>query len=90
MPYSKIQVLVKLFLKNKKVNVKAGKTRTPIPTGTAEVPLLLQTLVVWPERSSQQTDPKGRELLAPGIQGSCPHWDMGLPGEGLAVPHAAT
>ncbi|KAB1263902.1 hypothetical protein Cadr_000020189 [Camelus dromedarius] len=29
---------------------------------------------------------KGRKHLAPGTQGSCPHWDRGLPGEGLAMP----
>lgn len=73
------------FVLKKKGNVKAGK-RTPTHTGTAEVPLLLQTLVIWLERSSHPHWPKGKRAFSTRDQGSCPHWDRCLPGEGLAVP----
>lgn len=47
---------------------------------------MLQTLVIWLERSSHPHWPKGKRAFSTRDQGSCHRWDRGLPGEGLAVP----
>lgn len=84
------------FVLETKGNVKAGKTRTPTHTGTAEVPLLLQTLVIWLERSSCPHWPKGKRAFSTRDQGSCLPRTGGTGGTGASqervwlCPHTAT